>query len=172
MNYFATGVGGVLYPPYLFTKDVLDQENICKYCIDADDVWLKFNELISNIPVVLATHKFKLNLIENTQNVALWKKNDIEKENDSQIEKVISLLINERKMNVLTNHLDLMAVNARLALENRTEIGPSNSNISIEQKYLKKIQFLKNTKSYKIGRAITFIPRMLIKKYQSVISKR
>lgn len=171
MNFFATGVGGVLYPPYLFTKDVLDKDNICKYCIDADDVWLKFNEIISNIPVVLATDKFKLNFIENTQDVALWKKNDTEKGNDLQIEDVVSFLIDEKKINFLSSYLNLMAINTRLVLPNRTEIGNNSNNISIEQKHLKKIDFLKNTKSYRIGRAITFIPRLLIKKYKTVTSK-
>ncbi len=48
----ATGVGGVLYPPHIFTKEAFDIEAIKKYCLATDDVWLKFMELKHNVKVV------------------------------------------------------------------------------------------------------------------------
>ena len=37
---FATGVGGVLYPPASLHRDVLDREAFMKICQYADDIWL------------------------------------------------------------------------------------------------------------------------------------
>lgn len=50
----ATGGGGTLYPPRIFNtnKNYFLEENIQKYCLRADDIWLKFIELTENIPVV------------------------------------------------------------------------------------------------------------------------
>lgn len=48
----ATGVGGVLYPPHILPKDTFDTEAIKKHCYKADDIWLKFMELKSAVPVV------------------------------------------------------------------------------------------------------------------------
>jgi hypothetical protein len=36
---FATGIGGILYPPNAFVDDVLDEEKFMKICASADDVW-------------------------------------------------------------------------------------------------------------------------------------
>lgn len=36
-----TGVGGVLYPPQSIGKEALNKDAIVKYCINADDLWLK-----------------------------------------------------------------------------------------------------------------------------------
>lgn len=49
---FATGVGGVLYPPYSLSNMAFDVEAIKKYCYCADDVWLKIMETINNVDVV------------------------------------------------------------------------------------------------------------------------
>lgn len=49
---FATGVGGVLYPPYALPKMAFDVEAIKKYCYCADDIWLKIMETINNVDVV------------------------------------------------------------------------------------------------------------------------
>lgn len=75
MELFATGVGGVLYPPFIFDKKIaLNIKTIIETCLDADDIWLKFNAIYTNTPVVLASEKFHLNFIENSQEVSLWKK--------------------------------------------------------------------------------------------------
>lgn len=49
---FATGVGGILYPPNFFSEDVLDIDNIQRMCPTTDDVWLKVMELKKNVKVV------------------------------------------------------------------------------------------------------------------------
>ena len=49
---FLTGVGGVLYPPHVFTDEVLNEDvfmDICKY---ADDVWFNAMLLLNNVPII------------------------------------------------------------------------------------------------------------------------
>jgi hypothetical protein len=53
----ATGVGGVLYPPGILPAETFDAEKIRELCLNADDIWLKFMELKSNIPIVWAKGK-------------------------------------------------------------------------------------------------------------------
>lgn len=48
----AVGVGGILYPPHIFTDEVLNKKIIKKLALTADDIWLKFMQLKNNIPVV------------------------------------------------------------------------------------------------------------------------
>ena len=67
----ATGVGGVLYPPHLLPPETFDREAIRKYCLRADDIWLKFMEMKAGIPVVLAQACEELSFVGNTQTVGL-----------------------------------------------------------------------------------------------------
>ncbi len=50
----ATSGAGTLYPPKIFdtSKNYFREENIRKYCLHADDIWLKFIELQENVPIV------------------------------------------------------------------------------------------------------------------------
>lgn len=57
LSLFATGCGGVLYPPNSLHADVLDAFLLKKLCLRADDVWLKIQELRYGTPVVCATKK-------------------------------------------------------------------------------------------------------------------
>lgn len=47
----ATGVGGVLYDPKLFHKELFDEKAIEELTLKQDDVWLKFMEILSGIKV-------------------------------------------------------------------------------------------------------------------------
>lgn len=64
MQLFATGVGGVLYPPHVFdmNTDNFNPQNIKENAWSVDDVWLKFVENSLDIPVVWVpnrhTHPF------------------------------------------------------------------------------------------------------------------
>lgn len=91
MDLFATGVGGVLYPPYLLEKtNVLDIASILKYSVDNDDIWLKFCELEAGIPVV----KVKCGMygqIPGTQEIALSHRNVTTNLNDEIINRLIAI---------------------------------------------------------------------------------
>ncbi len=69
----AVGVGGILYPPHIFSDEVFDKNKIISLALTADDIWLKFMELKNNIYVVwsgqLPQHPQQ---IPNTQDVGLW----------------------------------------------------------------------------------------------------
>ena len=91
-NLIATGCGGILYPPHCFKKGLFDKEMIMKYCLRADDIWLKYNENLSNIKIVWAKNSCPEPLsIETSQTVSLSKENVGLSKNDEYIEKLKSL---------------------------------------------------------------------------------
>ena len=82
----AIGCGGVLYPPNIFPKEVFDIVAIKKYCLNADDIWLKFMELKNNIKVLYSGSKNHSPLcIRNTQKTGLFHVNAELNKNDIYI---------------------------------------------------------------------------------------
>lgn len=85
-----TGVGGVLYPPNLFSNIAFDKEKIIGICFEADDIWLKFMELIHKVPVVWV--KCLLTeppVIRSAQKFALCNTNVVKSKNDIYIENMV-----------------------------------------------------------------------------------
>jgi len=177
MELFATGVGGVLYPPFIFDKKIaLNIKTIIETCLDADDIWLKFNAIYTNTPVVLASEKFHLNFIENSQEVSLWKKNDTQKQNDIQLSKVrkfFESIDSDDKFKISMQSIVTASLNFIGTIQNQDQIKfDSTEDLKKEiEKYKEKINFLKNTTSYRLGRAITLIPRLIIKFLRSIKNK-
>ncbi len=69
---FATGVGGILYPPNFFSDEVLNINDIERLCPTTDDVWLKVMEIKKNIKVVkVDTYSKEWFSINNTQKTGL-----------------------------------------------------------------------------------------------------
>ena len=70
----AVGVGGILYPPNIFTDEVFNKEAIRNLALTADDIWLKIMQLMNNIPVVwtgqVPQHPPQ---IPNTMENSLWR---------------------------------------------------------------------------------------------------
>ncbi len=92
----ATGVGGVLYPPDCLDKRCFDIESIKKYCLGADDIWLKTMELLHGTKVVWAKNKCPLPyIIQESQDVALGKANVEESKNDNYIQTMKNLFKDE-----------------------------------------------------------------------------
>lgn len=54
---FATGVGGVLYPPSSFSTKWFNVQEIKNNCLNADDVWLKYLEIVHGRKVVFVPGK-------------------------------------------------------------------------------------------------------------------
>lgn len=177
MELFATGAGGVLYPPFIFDKKIaLNIKTIIETCLDADDIWLKFNAIYTNTPVVLASEKFHLNFIENSQEVSLWKKNDTQKQNDIQLSKVrkfFESIDSDDKFKISMQSIVTASLNFIGTIQNQDQIKfDSTEDLKKEiEKYKEKINFLKNTTSYRLGRAITLIPRLIIKFLRSIKNK-
>lgn len=85
MQLFATGVGGVLYPPHVLDEDLLlNKQVIMEACLNADDLWLKAVELLSDVPVVLARKYTVLGTISGSQETALMYANVGRNLNDVQ----------------------------------------------------------------------------------------
>jgi hypothetical protein len=76
MRLFATGVGGILYPPQIMPKGTLNASRIIDLSLDADDIWLKFMQIKMNIPVVWSSQERQHpKQIEGTKKVALYNIN-------------------------------------------------------------------------------------------------
>ena len=85
---FATGAGGVLYPPHCIDTKVFDLEPLKNCAHNADDVWLKFAEMYSGIKVFAVPGIFnKVTDIPYTQGESLYSSNVEACENDMIIEK-------------------------------------------------------------------------------------
>lgn len=48
---FATGVGGILYPPHIFTEEILDRNKFMTLAPNADDIWFKAMETMCDVKV-------------------------------------------------------------------------------------------------------------------------
>ena len=93
MQLFGTNGAGTLFPPHLLNLDILlDEEAINATCLYADDLWLKTVELTSDVPVVLARKYRPLEFVPGTQDVALYKSNVNQNENDRQLQDAVSLM--------------------------------------------------------------------------------
>jgi glycosyltransferase involved in cell wall biosynthesis len=90
MHLFATGAGGILYPPLCMHQELYNHENILKTALLADDIWLKVMQVMRSTPVVCATAFEPLAYVENTQDSTLWHYN-AGGGNDEQLSNVLSI---------------------------------------------------------------------------------
>lgn len=74
---FLTGVGGALYPPGCFDKEVFNEEVFIDICPTADDVWFNAMLLKNGTRTVKAFHRNSDDLlyIPYSQENSLWKQN-------------------------------------------------------------------------------------------------
>lgn len=85
------GAGGVLYPPCFFRDGYFDVNTIRKTCLYADDLWLKFQEILSDYMVV-KTNAYAKNVYttsKGSQRVSLASKNNGENRNNLQLKNLI-----------------------------------------------------------------------------------
>lgn len=84
-----TGVGGVLYPPHSIPRIAFNIQNIKNVCLEADDIWLKFTELINHVKVVWSPTKHQNSCcqIQGSQKISLSKENTGNCKNDEYIAK-------------------------------------------------------------------------------------
>lgn len=105
---FLTGVGGVLYPPNCFSKEVFREDIFSANAPYADDIWMWIMALISNrkirvvknhIPTLTCTNLLK-HLVLNNKN-SLYSKNKVGG-NDKQIQELMKYY-GQNVMNKLIN---------------------------------------------------------------------
>lgn len=91
---FLTGVGGVLYPPYCFSNEVLRNDVFLRCCPKADDIWLWIMALVHNRKIRVVKNHIKtltcVNVIEQLFKTNLYKDNKLGG-NDAQIKNLIQL---------------------------------------------------------------------------------
>lgn len=85
----ATGFGGVLYPPNNFDKEIFNINNLKQLSYNADDIWLKFMQIKSGIPVVWVPSRHLIPIeIKNYKDTGLNLTNVHQNQNDIYIEKL------------------------------------------------------------------------------------
>lgn len=71
-----TGAGGVLYPPHILDEEVFDIESIKKYCLNVDDIWLRYMGAKKHSPVVFCKPRNRyLAVLPETQSSGLYLSN-------------------------------------------------------------------------------------------------
>ncbi|WP_242133248.1 hypothetical protein [Aestuariivivens marinum] len=96
-NLFATGVSGVLYNPYWFSNGLYDSHVFLNISKNADDIWLKVNQVINHHKVVFTNYFFRPFIeISQSQKESLHKSNVFSGENDT----ILTNVLNHFKLNV------------------------------------------------------------------------
>lgn len=89
---FPTGVCRILYPPNCFYKDIQNEELFMSLAPNADDIWFKTMTLLNNKKSKILNQNnkefSKQNLIETTQENALFLQNKNQGLNDIYLDKV------------------------------------------------------------------------------------
>lgn len=97
MDLCAIGVNGILYPPKCSRQNWFDISSIRKYAEDQDDLWLKFNEIIDNVPVVYTGLEGEDRAIEGAPGEPLCFKNSYGGANDDSISRLTDILKKNHK---------------------------------------------------------------------------
>lgn len=92
LRLFATGLGGILYPPGSISPRAFDIEAIRKTCPTADDLWLKVMSALVGTTVVNPNYSFIPDYIEGTQEHALCNENLWAGANDGQLKAILEHL--------------------------------------------------------------------------------
>lgn len=98
---FATCGAGTLFPPHCLSNEVFNDISIKKFSLLADDLWLKIHMLSNDTQVVLCDPREALNVIEGTQEFALYKTNVINDQNDIQFNNLLNFYDKDNKLTEL-----------------------------------------------------------------------
>jgi hypothetical protein len=89
LNYFPTGVSGVLYFPGCFTEEVTNTDAIVKHAPTADDVWLKVQSALKGVLIrQVEPNSQHFPMIPDSQEGALQKTN--KHTNDKQLQSLLA----------------------------------------------------------------------------------
>lgn len=87
---FQTGVGGVLYPPNVFYRDVLNISLFTELCFHADDIWLYWMMRMNGRVSRRVDSRFRMYCWPGTQKNALWLSNMVRCKNDIDIDRMLN----------------------------------------------------------------------------------
>ena len=100
-----TGVGGVLYPPHALPDEAFDVEAIRNNCLYCDDLWLKIMAVHNGYKTVIPRDFCRYQEIEESQKVALWRKNVYNNNNDNSLGNILNYYINN-----ITKEKDILGI--------------------------------------------------------------
>lgn len=152
----ATGVGGVLYPPKCMNDELFNKEAIKRLCLKADDLWLKFMQLINDTPVVIASEKCKLNFIEDTQQFGLCNDNVNNGMNDKQLMSIL-----KEYNEYLSKEYNLIDKLLFCYKNKEALISFSENTDTFYIKSKNELNSIKASKAYKIGKIIVWLPKKI-----------
>ena len=154
MKLIATGVGGILYPPYCMHPELFNIEALKKTCIYADDLWLKTMQVMNDTPVVLAKESKKIkksSYVGNTQENALHICNVEGGKNDEQLREILKLY------NTYYGEVDTLLMRINNGLDVVEEKRASDdSSLGLVSRFMKccKVHGVSYTMRYAIKRSI------------------
>jgi hypothetical protein len=82
---FATGVGGILYPPHSLAADVSDVTTLMELCPFGDDIWFAWMARLAGTSVARVPGRFQIVNWRDTQTGGLFRENLDGGRNDRQI---------------------------------------------------------------------------------------
>lgn len=152
MRLFSTTGAGTLFPPFSLGDAAFDGETIKRVCLYADDIWLKVQQVLENVPVVLAAPNRPLVYIEETQTNCLFQVNGIQGKNDEQFRRVIRELDPGTEGQRIIDRI-FADGDGDLSSDTASDISPRDEVASRE------LARVRASWSYRIGRIITWLPR-------------
>lgn len=165
----ATTGAGTLFPPKSVHKDAFDVEKIHKLAETTDDLWLKWMELKNKTRVVLIQENVDLKYIDGTQEDGLY--NTVNRDgNDDNWHKIMEADAECRDEIIKIIERDYVKHTGPLYYQLGKEYQLKKAEISRYENRISKLELkvekqkeqlnkIKKSKSYKIGRALTAIPK-------------
>ena len=155
------GAGGVLYPPHCFHPDILDEERFMTLAPTSDDIWFWLMAALAGYRVnVVPDNIVKLDYVEGTQECALCLIND-HGENYFWVhfKNILSAYPQlERRLRVAYQEAQgAVDISGRRGTSSQNERRLKYRAEQAEQE----IRNIRASASYRIGRFITWIPRMV-----------
>ncbi len=82
----AVGCNGILYPPHALNDEAFHKDNLKKYALAADDLWLKCMELLAGTKTVNCNYSILIYYnVLSTRKSGLWIDNTGEKKNNDKV---------------------------------------------------------------------------------------
>ena len=189
MQLFATSGAGTLYPAGVFNPALFDKDVIRQLCLCQDDLWLKAMELVEGVPVVTAERSRQWTVVPDSQAEGLYHSNVEQGENDLAQEKIIRWLderygegfFASRILSSKDNWAREVGIEAysrhsadffdRMQQRNRESrnelINEKNARYHELKREFQKLERenlgMKQSLSWRLGQALTWLPRMLKK---------
>ena len=164
---FSTSGAGTLYPPHCLDEGAFDEAKIRSCCLNADDIWLKIHQMRAGTPVVLARPNLPLQYVSDTQEDALQTTNVTGNGNDVQIRRTLEAFnMSEAELTVRFE----MGLEPQETQAQRWKKSVRARDERIER-MKKEIEDIRKSPSYRIGRAVTLLPRAAVKGVKSLREK-